>query len=156
MIITFDPGVTGAYAWWHSETVHGVADMPTVWKSGVVKKEVDPVTLAADVAILGGISPPRIVIERVASRPGQGVAGVFSLGDSFGVTRGVAGGVGGRIEYVHPQTWKRALGLLKAPDTETMALARKLYPALGHMLTRVKDHGRADALLINYYVRYHL
>jgi hypothetical protein len=160
MIITFDPGVTGAFAWWDGAAVHGVADLPIVWKAGksVVKKELDPIALAANLAVLCARGPARFVIERVASRPGQGVAGVFSLGDSFGVIRGVAGAAArGPLEYVYPQTWKRALGLLKASDTEVMALARKLYPSCGHLLTLVsKDHGRADALLINYYVRYHL
>ena len=86
--------------------------------------------------------------------PGQGVSGMFSLGDSFGVVRALAEAYRApRVQYISPAVWKKALGLLKQEKAASLALARRLYPTARPMLYRKKDEGRAEALLIAHYAR---
>lgn len=151
LIVGIDPGLTGAVA---VITTGGdfvtVEDMPLQFRAGKnikKKRQVDPVALGylfAAFMKLGTIE--RVSIELVSARTGQGVTGVFSFGDSFGVLRGVVGAIGLPVDFVSPQSWKRNAGLLKTDKDESRLLAlRKWHDA---PLTRKKDHGRADALLI--------
>ncbi|MDO8605136.1 MAG: hypothetical protein Q7R40_01240, partial [Phaeospirillum sp.] len=52
-----------------------------------------------------------------------------------------------------PGVWKRTLGLLKADKAASRARAVELYPEVAGRLTRVKDHGRAEALLLAEWLR---
>jgi hypothetical protein len=61
---------------------------------------------------------------------------------------------------VAPQTWQRHFGLQgkkakREPGTmpEAIRIACELYPRSAHMLRRVKDHNRAESLLIAHYGR---
>jgi hypothetical protein len=57
-----------------------------------------------------------------------------------------------RLELVRPQRWKAHYGI-KADKTGAMArdLASTLYPLRAAELKRVKDHNRAEAVLIAHY-----
>lgn len=68
-----------------------------------------------------------VVLERVSSMPGQGVVGVFSLGDSFGCIRGVVAAKGLPLELVTAQAWKKRFGLT-ADKEQARAKAIQLYP----------------------------
>ena len=85
-----DPGLGGAIALVHGDGhLHSVEDMPTTMRgNGRVKSEVD----ARGIAHLLGPHVPDIafgIVERVGAMPGQGVAGVFSLGHSFGTVTAI-------------------------------------------------------------------
>tara|TARA_R110000868_G_C10828109_1_gene759153 strand:+ start:213 stop:710 length:498 start_codon:yes stop_codon:yes gene_type:complete len=54
-----------------------------------------------------------LVIEKVASRPGEGVVSVFSFGRSYGEAIGAAVVSRCLIEKVSPQRWQRDFGLLR-------------------------------------------
>jgi crossover junction endodeoxyribonuclease RuvC len=73
------------------------------------------------------------------------VAGVFSLGDTVGCIRGVVATKGYPLELITPQSWKKRFGL-SADKEQAQAKAIELYPQ--PPLSRVKDHGRAEAILI--------
>lgn len=168
IILGVDPGLTGAIAAvnWRGEFLD-LADMPTVARAtsdAVVRNEVDPRALAVilrDWSARHAWAPETVVafLERVnamPSVPGKdgkrrtlGAATGFSLGDSFGAIRGVIAARFISVEYVYPQTWKRAYQL-KGPDKDlARATALKFYPSAP--LDRKKDHGRAEALLIARY-----
>ena len=91
-----------------------------------------------------------ICIEDVHSMPGQGVASTFKFGRAVGAICAVADMKFGVWHIVSPQRWKKAMGVSQDKDS-SLTLARELWP--NAPLTRKKDHGRAEALLIAEYLR---
>lgn len=141
--IGIDPGASGAVAL-IGDDVALVEDWPG-----------DPVA-AADLlrSWLVQYNVKLCALERVASRPGQGVSSVFRFGENFGCWQGVLAALS--IPYVMPtpQAWQKGLIVPSdGPDTKARALAvaRRLFPSTD--LSRKKDHGRADALLLAHHTR---
>ena len=103
--------------------------------------------------------PLIVFVETAASRPGQGVVGVFSFGQNYGTWLGRLEMI--RVEpiLVHPRRWQNVI--LKSyigkvgDDTKKRSIhvAKDLFPEVADQLTRKKDHGRSDALLIAEYGR---
>lgn len=147
-VIGIDPGLGGAAACVARTGGSWVIDMPTAvyGKTGFVKRAVDLPELTAylDTVAVNATA----VIERVSAFPGQGVGSMFSLGMSYWGVAGVLAGLGIPVRLVEPKAWKAHFGLSK-DKAESLALARKLFPDC--VLTRQKDHGRAEALLIARY-----
>ena len=149
--IGIDPGKTGAIArWTPSLRKWLVLDMPTVKitrRSGT-KKVIDHQTLAA---VMAAMSLPGSVgcVEEVASRTGQGVVSVFDFGLSYGAARqALASAEVPFIERV-PQVWKRYHCIPAGADKEfSRELAILHFPAQAALLSRKKDNGRAEAMLI--------
>lgn len=90
-------------------------------------------------------------IEKQQAMPKQGVSSTFTTGFGYGQLIGILAAL--RIPYheVSPAVWKRAMGLQGKDKSASRALARSLFPTAE--LHRVKDHGRAEALLIAEYGR---
>lgn len=158
IVVGIDPGLGGAVAAlaFHSGKAqfHGVWSMPCrAKKSG--RREVDPEALVALFdELLSGRKPVCFLIEQVSAMPGQGVSGMFSLGDSFGVVRALADAYHSeKVKYISPLVWKKSLGLLKKDKSASLSLARRLFPAARPYLFRKKDEGRAEALLLAHYAR---
>jgi len=86
-----------------------------------------------------------IIIESVHSMPNQGVASTFKFGKAFGQVITMAQMMNCAWHFVTPQKWKGDLGLTRDKE-DSLKLARELYPDAP--LTRKKDNGRAEALLI--------
>ena len=98
-----------------------------------------------------------VVAEDIRPRP-QGNKGagntMFSQGSlmqSRGVVDATCRIAGIRVQWVHPQTWKRFYGMIGADKDDARARAKTHFPALAMSLQRVKDHNRAEALLIARY-----
>jgi len=147
-VIGIDPGLTGALAVldrvYDGKVV--VADMPVMAKGIGKKMQCNAAELAQ---LPGHYRPAQVWLEQVGAMPGQGVSSMFSFGESFGVIRGVVAALGVPLELVRPAAWKRRFGLLKADKDVARTRAIELYPLLP--LSRKKDVGRADALLIARY-----
>lgn len=155
LILGIDPGVTGAIAAVMDGRVLEVVDMPTdaLSKGKTVKHRVSTPQLAVvlrDLRARHGDGAVLAVVEQVGSMPGQGVASVFSLGDTAGAIRGVLGALGLPHEFVPPQTWKKHFRLGKDKD-ESRTRAMELLPEAVGMLARKKDHNRAEACLLGLY-----
>lgn len=146
MISAVDPGLTGAIGYIHDQgDFYKVSDM-AVTQAGQgrkVKNEVNAAALFAELRTL--VIPSTIVIERVHSMPKMASQTVFSMGDSFGVVRAVAASLGIPTVFVDPREWKKHFGLGKDKE-QSRALAVQLFPTAP--LSRVKDHNRAESLLI--------
>ena len=146
LFLGIDPGLSGAIA-----LVSGdgqfvmVEDMPVTRRgNGRVRHEVD----AGGITHLLRSHAGDIVhgiIELVAAMPRQGVASMFSLGHSLGTATAVVASIGIGFELLPPTKWKR-LAELPADKGLVLAAARRRWP--GATLTRVKDHGRAEALFL--------
>lgn len=89
-------------------------------------------------------------LEQVHAMPGQGVTSMFSFGASYGACRGILAYACVPYHLVTPSKWKKDLGLGKDKD-EALAMARRLFPTAE--LSRKKDIGRAEALLIAEWAR---
>jgi len=158
MKIGIDPGVTGAIAAL-TENITVVHDMP-VFQVGK-KQQINPYELhkvlwgivstvgLQPVNYFRGIKEPpgaTIYLEQVAAMPGQGVSSMFNFGVSFGIIQGVIASLGVPAVLVTPASWKRRAKLTGKPKDEARTLAQRLYPGID--LSRKKDVGRADAILI--------
>jgi crossover junction endodeoxyribonuclease RuvC len=154
IVIGIDPGITGAIAYIDGDGV-GVHHIPTMANgkgSSKVKQKVDPagvVSVIVDIIHDGlGDRLATVYLERVSSMPGQGVASMFSMGDTFGCIRGVVAAMGIPVHIITPQAWKKHYRL--GSDKEVIrAKAIELFPEMP--LSRKKDHNRAEALLIAWY-----
>jgi len=165
-IIGIDPGLSGAVAIYDTAEPHKSRffDIPTIHIKGS-KKVVDARKLADLVGELlfrlptrpdGEVSTIMAVVENVHSMPRQ--AGAFAFGLSTGIIHGVLATHGIPFTLVTPAQWKGAMKLHRKPEEPTSAvknraraLATRLFPHLASEFARVKDDGRAEALLLAVY-----
>jgi hypothetical protein len=173
IVIGIDIGLTGAVCAVDSRGTAVVHDMPTR-PDGKPRKTVRKVKGVETAGtkqpmridgralreLLLEIVPPgasaRVVFEDVRPRSGgNGTSEASNSMHSQGSmmrSRGIVEAVVdiARIEahVVQPQTWKRHFGLLGTKKDASMATARGLFPSEASALKRVKDHNRAEALLI--------
>ena len=147
-LIGIDPGLTGAVAVLErGRRLIAIHDLP-IEGNGKGKAKVKNQISAPELANILQLYPNAIAcLEMVASRPGQGVASVFSLGDSFGCIRGTLGSLRIPFILVSPNSWKTACGIAKGADKDySRTLALQLYPSAEIGLK--KHHNRAEALLL--------
>lgn len=85
--------------------------------------------------------------------PSQGVASVFSLGDSFGAVRGCCETLGFRVVLVSPVAWKTHFGLIGKDKDASREAASVLFPEHSAIWSSKSKHGRAEAALLAAYVR---
>ena len=143
MILGIDPGLDGGIAIIDGSHIELLETVPTEPKNGFIKRQVDAQKLSN---ILKVYPISVCYLERVASRPGQGVGSVFSFGDTYGAIRGVLGALNIPTYTVAPQTWKKCLKISSKDDS--LKAIKELYPLLK---MRKKDHNIAEALLLALY-----
>lgn len=152
--IGIDPGLTGAVAVLvvspSAEPLLTVVDLPVVDRSGGAVKRA--VCVKSLIDLLAYLAPPgaRAALEHVHAAPGQGVAGVFSLGHSAGVCEAALAARGIPSTLVRPATWKAAL-CVPADKNGARERAAALLPFGARCWPRAKDHNRAEAALLAYY-----
>lgn len=139
-----DPGATGAAA--------------LIGPDGLALVEAYPGDAVAAADLLRGWAARYRIelaaLERVASRPGQGVASTFAFGVNAGAWQGILAALSIPYTLPTPATWQRGLVLPSdGPDTKgrALAVARRLFPSVD--LHRKGDHGKADALLLAIHAR---
>ena len=141
-----DPGLTGALA-----VIDGgellFHDCPT-YKDGT-KQRMDEAGAARLLASACKVGPCLITVEKVHSMPGQGVSSMFGFGYGFGVWMGILAALQIPHQIVTPQAWKKEMFAGYSADTDSRVIARRLWPEqTEEWLSRKKDHGRADAVLL--------
>lgn len=87
-----------------------------------------------------------IAVESVHAFSGQGISSTSKFMRAAGSIEAVAELTGYPFVLVTPQKWKKYHGLIGTEKSASLELARGLFPQAP--LTRKKDHGRADALLM--------
>lgn len=152
IVAGIDPGKTGALAITYPDGAVQVWDVPRVRLKG---KDVPAWhdwqgswSAAFDFA---GVD--LVVIEDVSARPGQGVTSMFTFGRSLGFAHALAVASGASVQMVTPSVWKGKLGLLNSSKEASREKATALYPKSVGLLDRVKDDGRAEAILLAHYGR---
>lgn len=139
MICGIDPGAKGAIALLYPDFAE-VYDMP------MLGKEVNGSEVAA---ILTQFPPDHIWLEKVTAF-GMGRTSAYNFGFGCGVLNGVFQTLKIPYTLVTPQKWKKKYGISKNKALSRQ-LATRLFPAIADQFKRVKDDGRAEALLIARY-----
>jgi crossover junction endodeoxyribonuclease RuvC len=142
-IIAIDPGVNGAFA-----ILGGAGEFIDC---NELPRFAKMVNATAFCDMLRSMRPAFAIIEKVASRPGQGVSSVFTFGCAYGVAIGCVAGYGAPISYVTPAKWKAHFRLLGKDKDVSREIAIRLYPEASSKLGLKKHVGRADALLLARY-----
>lgn len=95
--------------------------------------------------------PALCAIEKVSAMPGQGVSSTFKFGMNYGAW--LSGLAILKVPHIlaTPAKWQRATLDSGGGDTKqrSFSMARRLFPQVD--LSRKKDHGRSDALLLAVY-----
>ncbi len=153
-----DPGISGAVALLHSDNSARFWDTPSVKSGG--KREYDGANmleiLVEALRKSGGVSPIRLhaYVERAQAMPKQGVTSTFNYGKGYGLWLGLLIGLGIPYTLVSPRTWRKVMMPDMAKDKGASLLrAKQLFPLARHHLQLVKDHDKAEALLIAAYGR---
>lgn len=151
MIVGIDPGLSGAIALLNPITREvEVHDMPLV-ASKAGRGETDLHNLAR-LLIPRGDRINIAVLEQVHAMPKQGAASTFRFGQNYGACQMAISGHGYDVRDVTPQAWKKHFRLATDPKgNNSRALAMQRFPALASTLERVKDHNRAEAVLLALY-----
>ena len=145
-VIGVDPGASGAIALVVDGFLHQVVDMPTVTvtRNAAQKRQVSPAGVAD---IIRSMKPDTAIVEKVGAMPGQGVSSMFSFGRSVGIIEGALAALQVPATFITPQAWQKAVGAAKGKDGSRQRVM-ELFPRDSHLFARVKDDGRADAVLI--------
>jgi crossover junction endodeoxyribonuclease RuvC len=93
----------------------------------------------------------RIGLEKAQAMPKQGVVSMFHYGVGYGGYIGALAALEIPFEEITPFKWKKYFGLCKKTKFDSVLLAKKMFPSVE--LSRKKDHGKAEALLIAEFVR---
>lgn len=150
IVVGIDCGVTGAVAAVDSRGGSDVRDLPIRVEGGA--KMLDARALLAmlrefiPAGEAGTVVIEDIVVRRIAGRTMSHGTETKIVGIRFGV-QAVAEVARLTVHAVSPKAWKKAFGL-GAEKGASLTVARALFPGAGHMLARVKDHNRAEALLL--------
>jgi crossover junction endodeoxyribonuclease RuvC len=143
-ILGIDPGLGGALAL-IGDGFLAVEDMPVM---GVGRQKV--VNGAQVANIVDRWEPDTVMLERVHAMPKQGVVSAFRFGQVLGTIEGIVLGINIPLRYCTPQKWKKHFRL-NADKEQARMQAIRLFPSLADQLSRKKDDGRAEALLIAKY-----
>lgn len=152
--IGVDPGLTGACAVVSRNGLRGVFDLPTkplpnAGPKAMVTRQIDGRRFAEMLAELLEPGGDRTAImEDVQAMPGSAIQTMGSMMHSKGVLDGVLAARGIAVAFVRPQAWKKPYGLT-ADKTKARDCCMRLYS--GAPVARVKDHNRAEAILIAHY-----
>jgi hypothetical protein len=143
-----DPGRTGAIALFTSGRAFDVVDLPIGFHG------VDGLALYEQ---LRDWKADEVFVELTHAMPKNGTKASYSQGDSNGAIRTAVQIAGMPLTWVRSVDWQRHSGLLGSGYTDmerkhrSRMRALELFPGFKHHLKRVKDHNRAEAMLIARY-----
>lgn len=152
--IGIDPGLSGAVAAIWPDGVVQVWDTPvvTVRKSRRDYLTADMATILRNVQ--GNSESVMAMVERGIPMPRQSSSTTYTTGRGGGLWEGILAGLGIGYELVAPRDWKKKIGLPVGADKgASRLLAQRLFPQSAKLFSRVRDDGRAEALLMAEYLR---
>lgn len=155
VVIGIDPGVNGAIAVLANGKPVKVFDMPVNDRpsGGQVLNTLAIHHALADICRVHTGAYIHAVIETPSTRPHDAPTNILRIGEGFGILKALLLVHRIPITEVRPQAWKGYYGLVKVGeykptkgDSRNKALT--LWPAFGIHFARVKDHDRAEAMLM--------
>jgi crossover junction endodeoxyribonuclease RuvC len=151
IIVGIDPGVSGAISIIRDGKISMIYDMPIMLDGTKSKRQINAAELA-NIFFQEKIGEDdKIILESVSAMPGQGVTGMFSFGQSFGVIKGVCAALKLPLHLVRPVKWKKHYNLLNSEKDASRTKVIEMYPYIASMVSKKKDSNKADAILIGMY-----
>ena len=163
VVVGIDPGATGAISILVDGNLVAVEDMPTdqVQVGAHLRSRISAHRLWAFLASAKGA---HVFVERPEARPmrsrdkatGQtvlrqpGAAGMLAFGEGYGMLVMGCVAAGMVLTELRPGAWKKAAGLGASKD-DARRRSADLFPQQAHLFARVKDHNRAEAVLLAVY-----
>lgn len=138
-----DPGKTGALAWYFP----GVPSVISAEDNPLVDGEFNAELFAARIEQM---KPDLMIIERVHSMPGQGVASTFSFGKGYGAILGVIAALKVPSHLITPGKWKKHFSL-SSDKEQSRSLALRLWPERAELFKLKRHEARAEACLLAKY-----
>ncbi len=135
--------VTNSKHWfkYSSEPLYSIEafDMP------IIKNQKNEIDEQALVAMLKECD--HVFIEKAQVMPKQGISSSGRYMMSYGIVRGICSALGIPYTLVTPQRWKKDI-LADMPKEKgaSIIMVKRLFPSID--MSRKKDHGRAEAVLI--------
>ena len=149
--VGIDPGYSGGIAVIEGSDSVEVYTMPI---TGTGKDKLVDAAVAAE--IING-KDTFAIIEKVGTRPGQGVSSQGRFMRGFGQLIGALQVIGVQWDWVPPQTWKKAIlaGCGDKGKKATIAWCKRMFPDVNLIPERCRNEhdGMADALAMAEYGR---
>jgi hypothetical protein len=149
LILGVDPGI------------HGGLSMVALFEDGAAPMLVDAIDIPVggvgakervDVAAVRGFivrhQPQHAIVERAQAMPKQGASSGFKYGRAVGSLEAVIACCRIRVTIIEPAAWKKFHQLHQVDKEASRQRALQLFPAAHALLTRKRDHGRAEAALM--------
>jgi crossover junction endodeoxyribonuclease RuvC len=155
IFIGIDPGLSGAVAVLYGPQNPMVWDTPTMTVEGVtIRRKYNTAAMASLLRPYATMNDVLVVLEAVHSMPSQGVASAFTFGEGLGMWKGIIAAFNLPVELVSPQRWKKEIMADQGKEKNAARYkAVQLFPEVAECFSRVKDDGRAEALLMAEYGR---
>lgn len=162
IVAGIDSGTSGAVSFVGSDGRALVFDLPmmevAMSEGGKPAKKLDARQFARDLRLgfpadSSGVVYIEALHARAATGGSEARSGMSQQGvmmETFGALCAVVRVMRLDLKFVYPQAWKRFYGLTKDKGA-SLDMARRLYPSAAGYLKRVKDHNRAESLLIAHY-----
>lgn len=141
-VVGIDPGITGAIAMHEGGRLTTLEDMP-VFDTRVDGAEVT--------SILRAMDPDCVFVENTHAMPRNGSIASFKLGLNTGIVIGVIQSLSHPLFRITPAKWKSKMGVARLDKNGVRGICREMYPDWASCFARVKDHNRAEAVLISRY-----
>jgi crossover junction endodeoxyribonuclease RuvC len=141
-VVGIDPGITGAIAMHEGGRLTTLEDMP-VFDTRVDGAEVT--------SILRAMDPDCVFVENTHAMPRNGSIASFKLGLNTGIVIGVIQSLSHPLFRITPAKWKSKMGVSRLDKNGVRGICREMYPDWASCFARVKDHNRAEAVLISRY-----
>lgn len=144
-----DPGLSGALAFIKGDGTVLVYDMPTVS---------DGSRNYVDVRVLASLIQPfldsglYVLLEKSQPMPRDGSVGSFRYGESYGLLKATLMLSKIPFQEVSAAAWRPKM-VGRGDKDKSRMVASQLFPLCASELTRKKDHGRAEALLLAEFAR---
>ena len=141
-VLGIDPGITGAFALHDGGVLTALEDMPTF------DTRVDGAAVAD---LLRELQPDCVFIENTQPMPRNGSISSFKLGLNTGIVIGAIQSLSHPLFRISPAKWKSKMGVTRLDKNAIRGIVREMYPTWQSCFARVKDHDRAEAVLISRY-----
>lgn len=151
LIVGIDPGVTGAIAVIDGQgKLLEVIDCEAIEQAKKGRRRLDLHHFAWTIKQISAdwIMPALIVLEVQQSMHKQGVASTFTTGYGYGGMLGILTALDQPYCVVRPNDWKVFFRLGSASKAQSREMVMARFPGQADQFKRVKDHNRAEAVLI--------
>lgn len=151
IVLGIDPGLSGAIAQWDGASLNTI-EIPTAKSTGRGREVVWPeLNEQWDNEFFYA---EHVFLERVHSRPGEGVSSAFKFGCVFGGLRGMIAAKLIPLTLVTPTVWMKEMGVGRGSKEASVLRATELFPSHASAFRGPKGgrkDGVAEAALIARY-----